>query len=57
MSLGTDFRFAWRSLYREKGLAATVILTLTLGIGANAAIFGVVAASGCGRSSTRMKIA
>ena len=21
MSLGTDFRFAWRSLYREKGLA------------------------------------
>ena len=42
MSLVTDFRFALRSLARVKGLAATVILTLALGIGANAAIFGVV---------------
>ncbi|HXG90016.1 MAG TPA: ADOP family duplicated permease [Vicinamibacterales bacterium] len=42
MSLLTDFRFALRSLARVKGLAATVILTLALGIGANAAIFSVV---------------
>ena len=38
----TDLRFALRSLSRVKGLAATVILTLALGIGANAAIFSVV---------------
>ena len=42
MSLITDFKFAWRSLVRVKGLAITVILTLALGIGANAAIFSVV---------------
>jgi predicted permease len=42
MSLLTDLRFALRSLARVKGLAATVIVTLALGIGANAAIFSVV---------------
>ena len=42
MSLITDFRFAVRSLARVKGLALTVIVTLALGIGANAAIFSVV---------------
>jgi putative ABC transport system permease protein len=42
MSLITDFRFALRSLARVKGLTITVILTLALGIGANAAIFSVV---------------
>jgi putative ABC transport system permease protein len=42
MSLITDFRFAFRSLARTRGLAITVILTLALGIGANAAIFSVV---------------
>ena len=42
MSLLTDFRFALRSLARVKGLALTVIVTLALGIGANAAIFSVV---------------
>ena len=42
MSLITDFRFAVRSLVRVKGLALTVIVTLALGIGANAAIFSVV---------------
>src|SRR5262245_55814035 len=39
MSVLTDFRFALRSLARVKGLAITVVLTLALGIGANAAIF------------------
>jgi len=42
MSLISDFRYALRSLLRVKGLAITVILTLALGIGANAAIFSVV---------------
>src|SRR5215831_6251141 len=41
-ALGRDIRFAVRSLLRVKGLAATVIVTLALGIGANAAIFSVV---------------
>jgi putative ABC transport system permease protein len=42
MSWITDLRFALRSLARAKGLAITVVLTLALGIGANAAIFSVV---------------
>ena len=42
MGLLTDFRYAFRSLLRARGLAITVILTLALGIGANAAIFRVV---------------
>ncbi|MGD9905285.1 MAG: ADOP family duplicated permease [Vicinamibacterales bacterium] len=41
-SLLTDLRYAVRSLARVKGLALTVIATLALGIGANAAIFSVV---------------
>lgn len=42
MSLVSDLRFALRSLARVKGLTVTVVLTLALGIGANAAIFSVV---------------
>src|SRR5262245_10877523 len=42
MALARDVRIAFRSLLRAKGLAATVIVTLGLGIGANAAIFSVV---------------
>src|SRR5438034_11060902 len=37
-----DLRLALRSLLRAKGLALTVIVTLALGIGANAAIFSLV---------------
>lgn len=37
-----DLKFAVRSLARTKGLTATVVITLALGIGANAAIFSVV---------------
>src|SRR5438270_8890722 len=37
-----DLKFALRSLARAKGLSITVVLTLALGIGANAAIFSVV---------------
>src|SRR5580765_5790290 len=42
MNLMTDLKFALRSLLRAKGLTFTVVLTLALGIGANAAIFSVV---------------
>src|SRR6266571_5969766 len=42
MSLVSDLRVAVRSLDRTKGLAITVVLTLALGIGANAAIFTLV---------------
>src|SRR5215207_6939971 len=42
MQLLTDLKFTLRSLSRVKGLAMTVIVTLALGIGANAAIFSLV---------------
>ena len=42
MSFLSDLRYAARSLARARGLSATVIVTLALGIGANAAIFSVV---------------
>jgi predicted permease len=37
-----DVRIGLRALLRAKGMAATVVVTLALGIGANAAIFSVV---------------
>ena len=42
MTLLIDLKFALRSLTRAVGLSITVILTLALGIGANASIFSVV---------------
>src|SRR5215467_9605079 len=42
MSFIRDLRFAAQSLARTPGLACAVILTLALGIGANAAIFTLV---------------
>ena len=39
---GRDLKIAMRSLVRSYGLSITVVLTLALGIGANAAIFSVV---------------
>src|SRR5262249_30269830 len=40
--MGNDVRFAWRLLWKDRGFAATAVLTLAVCIGANAAIFAVV---------------
>jgi len=42
MSFLRDLRVAFHSFWRTRGMALTVILTLALGIGANAAIFTLV---------------
>src|SRR6516164_8001836 len=42
MSFIRDLRVAFHSFWRTRGMALAVILTLALGIGANAAIFTLV---------------
>ena len=42
VALFQEMRIGLRSLLRTRGLAITVVVTLALGIGANAAIFSVV---------------
>ena len=49
MSFARDVKLAVQSLTRTPGLACAVILTLALGIGANAAIFTLVRGCCCDR--------
>jgi predicted permease len=40
--MGNDIRYALRAFARERGFAATVVLSLAVGIGANTAIFSLI---------------
>src|ERR1700727_3174754 len=44
MGFLTELKVGTRSLARSKGLTSTVVLTLAIGIGANAAMFSLVRA-------------
>jgi putative ABC transport system permease protein len=39
---GSDIRYAWRALLRQRGATALVVLMLALGIAANVAVFSLV---------------
>jgi len=37
-----DFRYAWRQLYKNRGISLTAILSLALGIGATVSVFSII---------------
>ncbi|HUP43830.1 MAG TPA: ADOP family duplicated permease, partial [Thermoanaerobaculia bacterium] len=41
-ALAQDLGYAWRTATREKGFTAVVVVVIALGIGANAAMFGIL---------------
>jgi putative ABC transport system permease protein len=42
LMIGSDIRYAWRALLRQRGATALVVLMLALGIAANVAVFSLV---------------
>jgi len=42
LMIGSDLRYAWRALVRQRGASALVVLMLALGIAANVAVFSLV---------------